>query len=1128
MKCTLIESKSVSGLAGIALTLVAAGPLAAQEHVGKVQGRVVDDVTRAPIPGASVQIVGTTIVNLTNEQGYYFLNDVPAGLHTVEADFIGYRPVQIADERILAGQATTLNFSLVISAVRLETIVVEGERNPLVPRDQTSTKAIVQGDLIDQLPLDNTAGIIVLQPGVVETNRGRTIRGGRPNEEALFLDGMLARGFGTGNAANLELPTNALEQVDVNVGGFAAEFGEAQSGIVSYVTRTGGSAFTGSLEYLTDQLSPDHMRTNFNRAELTLGGPIAGPLTFFVAGTAEGRDAFTTTDAPTRYVIDGDDICPDAPQFAGLCTAGEVATFRLPRGSAAPGATDFVDVTAPSFVPWDDGRTIPFGWSQSDLFHGNLSWQLPRGSRINLSYNRNRFQQYGPAMTLGPVFSFESTFHTDGLDGFLSTRNSLSLSWLQTITQSADQQLVFDFLAAYSVDRGTIGMMDQLWWRDHQDPLLGYVFEDIEFAYENVSTIHGFDIDEPADEFINAFRSGAIPRNEFLLFPNRNDLTGVSQSLTGLAENLRSNPYAMKTSFGLRGPGQFGIHRNGEDRLQLRGSLDWQIGRFNRAKLGAEYFDVDLRAYTLWLSLGNPLVEKAQPTRIGAFLQNRLDIGDLVLETGIRWDYLDPDLELPRTPGFVYNVPDSLKAGFVKYAGPEEGYVPMFDEPCGGVSASNPNGTCLSNFIGAESKSELSPRIGVAFPVTPTSTFRLSYGRFVQTPAFYSTSAFFQGPSGVAEGNVGALENAYGDLTSGFGRTGSFATFARDVEMPATRTFEFGYRQLVGGDLVLDLSAFNKKQRGALTSRQLPFEDPNNGALTYLNVLTNDDFTESSGFELKADYSIGSMVTSSLSYSYLDARGTGSDPFFYEQFIRLGTTNLSALTNEPPNPPALLLRLEQSRKHSISWTGSLVLPSDFRESSIAGALLRDLGVFAIMRIRSGLPYTKVRNDGRGIIGPPSQWGRPQGTIGGAETPWTFGLDLRITKRIPLGNAMDLQAFVDWRNPFDIENNKTVFLETGNAVNAFHRQRWLGNPLQDPSLDGTSDIDDFDIVAESPDNTFNKYMLLRAEQRWGNGDGIFTVAEQEVAFGQPYDNEFGRKSRFETSDQQLRLGLRLGF
>lgn len=1102
-----------SSLAAAGLAMFVASPLFAQQSTGKIQGRVVDEATSAPISGALISIVGTEgrLANLTNDQGYYFLNEVPAGLQTVRAEFIGYRATEISDERILAGQTTTLNFSLSSSAVELEALVVEGERNPLVPRDQTSTKSIVRGETIDQLPLDNATSIVVLQPGVVQTNTGRTIRGGRPNEEAVVIDGVLTRGFGTGTSDNISLPTNALEQVDVNVGAFSAEFGEAQSGIVNFVTRSGGTAFNGSLEYLTDQLSPDDMRTNFNRAELTLGGPVAGPLSFFVAGTAQGQDAFTTTDAQTRFVIDGTDTCPNQPQFASLCTPGEEATFRVERSSATPGGTDFVDVTAPNFVAWDNGRSVPFGWSQSDLFHGNLNWQLPRGSRINFGYNRNRGQNMGHS-------GFTNNFSFDGVDGGLSTRNSFSLNWYQTITQSADQQLSFDFLAAYSRDRDVNGMLDQRWWIDNQDPFLGFVFPNVEFEFEDRTTVTGFDAFDPSEEFINAYRSNAVPRDSMLLFANRNDIGGTSQSLDGLSGNLRSNPYGMETSFALNGPGNLGIRRVSEDRLQLRGAFDWQIGRFNRVKAGGEYFDIDLRAFNLSLTTGVPLPEKSQPRKLGAFLQDRLDIGDLVLEAGVRWDYLDPDIEYPRTPGFVFNVPDSLKAGFVTFDGATGTYVPLAT-PCNGAAV------CKSNFIEAESKSELSPRIGASFPVTPTSTFRLSYGRFVQTPAFFTTASFASGEAGVAAGNLGLLQDVNFDLQNG----NTNSTFARDVVMPSTRTFEFGYRQLIGEDLVVDLSAFNKKQRGALASRKLPFEDPTRpGAITFLNVLTNQDFTESNGFEVKIDKAIGNLVNSNLSYSFLDARGTGSDPFFYENFILRATSNLALLTGEPENPPEVLLRLEQSRKHNINWTGSLAFPSDFEEGSVAGAILQDLGVFTILRLRSGLPYTKLENQGNGPVGPPSAGGNPESSISGAETPWSLGFDLRLTKGFQLSDNLGLQAFVDWRNPFDIENNGTVFLETGSVTNALHRRQSLDNILRDTDLDNSNDIDDFDIIAESPENDFNKFMLLRAEQRWGNGDGIFTVEEQEVAFGRIYENNFGVKSRFKTSDQLMRLGVRLSF
>jgi hypothetical protein len=581
----------------------------------------------------------------------------------------------------------------------------------------------------------------------------------------------------------------------------------------------------------------------------------------------------------------------------------------------------------------------------------------------------------------------------------------------------------------------------------------------------------------------------------------------------------------MNSTFAINGPGNGGIGRTAEDRLQLRGAFDWQIGRFNRIKAGGEFFNIDLRAFNLGLTTGVPLPESAQPRKLGAFLQDRLDIGDLVLEAGLRWDYLDPDIEYPRTPGFVFNVADSLKAGFVRYDGDSGNYVPLFDTPCGGVTASNPNGTCLNNFIAAETKSEFSPRIGASFPVTPTSTFRLSYGRFVQTPAFFTTASFASGEAGVAAGNLGLLQDVNFDLQNG----NTNSTFARDVVMPSTRTFEVGYRQLIGEDLVVDLSAFNKKQRGALASRKLPFEDAiRPGAIVFLNVLTNQDFTESNGFEVKIDKAVGNFITSNLAYSFLDARGTGSDPFFYENFILRATSNIALLTGQPENPPEVLLRLEQGRKHSISWTGSLAFPTDFAEGSVAGALLRDLGLFTILRVRSGLPYPKLENQGNGPIGPPSAGGTPESSISGAETPWTVGFDLRLTKGFQISDGLNLQAFVDWRNPFNLENNGTVFLETGSVQNALHREQQLATTLRDTQLDGNNDIDDFDIAAESTDNDFNKFMLLRAEQRFGNGDGIFTVDEQNVAFGQVYENNFGVNSRFQTSDQLMRLGLRLAF
>ena len=77
-----------------------AGPLYGQAR-GKIQGRVVDAATGAPIAGAQVTVEGTTFGNLTNDQGFYFINEVGAGEQSIRAQFIGYRAVVVENERIL-------------------------------------------------------------------------------------------------------------------------------------------------------------------------------------------------------------------------------------------------------------------------------------------------------------------------------------------------------------------------------------------------------------------------------------------------------------------------------------------------------------------------------------------------------------------------------------------------------------------------------------------------------------------------------------------------------------------------------------------------------------------------------------------------------------------------------------------------------------------------------------------------------------------------------------------------------------------------------------------------------------------------------------------------------------------
>jgi hypothetical protein len=752
-----------------------------------------------------------------------------------------------------------------------------------------------------------------------------------------------------------------------------------------------------------------------------------------------------------------------------------------------------------------------------------MNYQLPRGSRVTAGYTRNRDQAWGRSTI------FRDQFRVDNFDGTLTTKDLLTLGGYFVLLQSADQQLALDVRAGYARDRFRSGQLDVDSWLDGQDPFLGFRVSNLKFHIneDNFKPL-GLDVFDPSDEFVMLIRSGGATQEQFQFYPKRDDLA-VTQSLAGLGDqSLRANPFGWRTNVEIRGPGNGGLQVRREDRLQLRGSVDWQIGRFNRLKAGAEWVDVDLSSTTIPLFDEHTIPEVAQPTRIGAFLQDRFDIGDLVLEGGIRWDYLDPNVTLSRVPGFTFSVPDSLQKGFVKVQPDGSIGLKWEGDNCGGVTALNPNGTCITNFLETDTKSEFSPRLGASFPVTPTSTFRLSYGRFVQMPAFFTGATVFANSPGTANAVVGFLQSSSNDFAL---NANTNDRFARDVELPSTRTFEFGYRQLIGTSLVLDVAAFNKKQRGGLAYRKELFEEPLfEGAFRNVTVAANADFTESNGFEVKVDHSIGNLLWQSLTYSFIDARGTGSDEETFVGLIFRATSNVSAVLQQPVNAPELLLPLEMSRQHNISWTGSLQFPQDYMEGTAAGAILRDFGVFAVLRVRSGLPFTLVQQSGRGFIGPPSRSDgpAPASNLSALRTPWRTEFDIRATKGFRFAGVQGL-VFADWRNPFDLEDREVVFLETGNDVNEQARSAFLTNALLDSRLDGEQGtIDDFDIKEESTENTFNKFMLLRAEERFGDGDGVFTVEEQNVAFGQLWEATRGLENVFRISNQSLRLGVRLSF
>ncbi|MBP9580856.1 MAG: TonB-dependent receptor [Ignavibacterium sp.] len=286
------------------------------QSTGKIMGKVTDAATSEGIPFANVMIEGTTIGAASDIEGNFVILNISPGVYSVTASYIGYQRVTIKDITVNVGFTTSLEFKLSSGGLTLETVVVQGDRNPLIRQDLTNPTVAITSESLEFLPVDNISDVIKLQAGVVTGDDGSIhVRGGYGNEVAYTLNG-LSLNDPYGNSRSVGLASNAVQEASVSTGTFSAEFGNALSGVVNYVTKEGADKYTFSLRgYGGDFVSSrKDLFTNvddidvFNRSRLeaTFGGPI--PITestkFFLSGIYEnykgtyyGQRIYNSTDS---------------------------------------------------------------------------------------------------------------------------------------------------------------------------------------------------------------------------------------------------------------------------------------------------------------------------------------------------------------------------------------------------------------------------------------------------------------------------------------------------------------------------------------------------------------------------------------------------------------------------------------------------------------------------------------------------------------------------------------------------------------------------------------------------------------------------------------------------------------
>ncbi len=229
---------------------------------GKIAGTVVDADNQQPLPGVNVVIEGTTMGAATDINGYYVILNVPVGSYRLKASMIGYSSVVVQNVRVSIDLTTKVDFELSTEVLKVgEGVTIVAER-PMIQKDEISTRHFVSAEEFDIKPIDNFQGMANIQAGVVNNH----FRGGRTGEVLVLIDGIPVKdpaGEYSGNLGGFtsDVPEYGIQEMEVSLGGFSAEYGNVQSGILNLALKEGTSKYSGKVR----ATSTDFGRLNINR-----------------------------------------------------------------------------------------------------------------------------------------------------------------------------------------------------------------------------------------------------------------------------------------------------------------------------------------------------------------------------------------------------------------------------------------------------------------------------------------------------------------------------------------------------------------------------------------------------------------------------------------------------------------------------------------------------------------------------------------------------------------------------------------------------------------------------------------------------------------------------------------------
>ncbi len=333
------------------------------------------------------------------------------------------------------------------------------------------------------------------------------------------------------------------------------------------------------------------------------------------------------------------------------------------------------------------------------------------------------------------------------------------------------------------------------------------------------------------------------------------------------------------------------------------GDLNMMVGKYNFVKIGLEYrtyelyhrnfvVDVNPNIYGNYDRVIPPLTSVEhneytnKPLEIAAYIQDKIEINDLIVNVGLRFDYFDANTVIP-----------------TDFRDPANKLFPRSESEA---------------YKKVDPKTQISPRLGLAFPITERGVVHAAYGQFFQIPEF---NRLYENPE------FEVLDQSF------IGNA--------DLEAQRTDSYEIGLQQELASFLAIDVTGYYRNIRNLLGSTLYQ---------TYRTDIVYGRYVNNShgavkGFSIAARVRVPEYgLTADINYTYQDAKGIASDP--RQEFNDLTGNNEAATVLNPLN-----WDLRNTFNFAINYA---------RQS---------WGASVIGRMNSGYPftpggYTELRNQGR--------------------------------------------------------------------------------------------------------------------------------------------------------------------